>query len=1219
MVHLQLRVEEEKMFPQVVSPRYLAKRSKLTEFNGVSKLVMLDRYSLRDDSLVTLKEGDLVVTEVKYDPKYPTQGYGHVTKIEGNKVTVKIDFPEYVEGDDGKPIDLENFVTVREKIIKPLEIYWEQICYRTAKGAASVEKSRKLRRYWFRKFFWMLANKLVIPGGRVLYGAGSGIGVTLYNCFVLDFIQDSRKGISRHRETVMEIMSRGGGVGSNGSALRPKNAPVHGVRGKSSGSVSWLDDLSRLTDLVQQGGCVAPYERVMTDKGVLTVKEIFESQEDIYALTHKGFKKITAKFDNGSKKVFKVVTEHGYSLDASEDHKFGVYDEKGNLKLVPLKDLKEGDNLVLLLGENFVKDYVHLDTTLNERSKFATTTLDVKLPSVLDEKLAYILGLYHSNGSNIKNEFGNKGLTISIAEDRPLELENVVKYLKELFGVEPTIKQGGGKVKVVSVYSVVLMEFLEKNGLIKDYSHNVKVPESIFISPKEVVKAYLGGLFAGDGSNKGTKGGLSLTTTSKDLAEQYKLLLLSIGIASNTHVEIRKEKWLPLYKVNVSGAYFSNKFADYLDGWTTKINDKDLSTKDSSFSLPFNLYDRFKYIPEVKKSIGSNAKRTSMRAITNLVRNYSLIKEEDKDLADLVSSTVSSKVAKIEYVGEMNVYDFEVEDVHMLSFNGFYTSNSRRGAQMIALADWHPDIVHFILCKIQNPYVLDKIVKEVDNDLIRHTAESLLVRDKDEKPAGVKDPNFMTGANISVLISHDFMRAVEADGDWHLRFPDIQNLTPEQKEFYDKEWSKMGDVRKWEAKGLPVKTYYTIKARAMWDLINIAARYSAEPGIIFIDHCNDMSNSYYYASLVVTNPCGEQPLPPYGVCNLLAINMAEMVDRKTKQIKWGLLKKVTHISQRFADNIIDHSIYFLEENERMAKGERRVGKGVMGLADFFINLEIPYGSEEMLKITDEVFNFIKEESYLASANLAEEKGSFPFFDKEKYLESGFVKTLSPRVREAIAQKGIRNVCSLTVAPTGSTGTMIGVSTGLEPYYSFKYYRSGRLGKWIEVNTEIAQRYFDEHPEATSLPHYYVGAMDIGPLQHVKVQAVIQKHVDSAISKTCNAPRDFTVEQNKELYFAAWKSGCKGVTVYVDGSRDTQVLSLEAKDNEFTEESVENLEVVNQEKDKERLVGVAQKVNVEPRMKMVDLESEVTDDMLTHSTKVCKISFDNLGNMITECN
>ena len=1148
MHNTQLREEEYSLFPQVIHPKHLAKRTKLTIKEGLQRLVELDRYSLRDNTLATLKEGDLVIAEVKYDPKYPIQGYGTVTKLDGDKVTVNIEYPESAEDNDGNPLDLANLTVHKHKIIKPLETYWEQIAYRAAKGASSVEKTRKLRRYWFRKFFNMLKPHDAVPGGRILYGAGSGNNVTLFNCFVLSAIPDSRRGISRHRETTMEIMSRGGGVGSNGSTLRPKNEIVQGVNGKSSGAVSWLDDLSKLTDLVQQGGCVAPYERVLTSKGWCTVESIFNDPEQTFVQTHKGLKPITAKFDNGVKPVYKLTTEHGYALDASEDHKFGVVNADGSLSLVPLKDLKEGDNVAILKGfEGFKTDFLPLDTNIEVDGD----TKSAKLPSVLTDDVAFLMG-YHKVAGGIVSAseggvldhlfFNDSSVEEKIYNFRTEKLHNA---FSNAFNIP--LRQNGNDFLRDSNYdsfsldNPLVNEFFSRNRLFED---TFKLLAS---SPRSVALSFLRGLF--EASCRETENGTYVVKTLDWESARYcQLLFLKLGIESS-----------------LSNSIVTNKYNEELN-----------------------------------------------YAVLELTGGYMdiLMSYSDEEYAKV--GYVKSSVKSIEFVDNMNVYDFEVEDVHMLSFMGLYTSNSRRGAQMIGLGDWHPDLVTFMMCKIQNPHTLAKIAKDTESTEIAQIAESLLLRDADGMPIGVRDINFMTGANISVLVSDDFMQAVEADGDWTLRFPDINALTPEQKEFYDTEWHNLADVRKWEDLGYPTKEYQTYKAKELWDLINIAARYSAEPGVIYIDTCNNESNCWYYAPLVVTNPCGEQPLPPYAVCNLIAINLANFYNPHTKSIDYPRLRRTVHVSQRFADNIIDHSFYFLEENERMALNERRVGKGVMGLADLLIDLELPYGSEESLKEIDELFAFIKEESYIASANIAEEKGSFPLYEEDKLLQSGFMKRMPENVINIIKEKGLRNVCSLTVAPTGSTGTMVGVGTGLEPYYGFKYYRSGRLGKYIEVNTAIAQRYFDRNPEATELPSYYVAATDLSPLEHVRVQAVVQRHIDSAISKTCNAPSTFTVEDNKELYMEAYKLGCKGVTVYVDGSRDTQVLNLEKKDNEFTSEDTPN-EEPNLEEAKELVAMVVGSVTDPAQASAI-----ITDMDLTQDTRTCEISFDPSGNMIKEC-
>src|SRR5690554_4968810 len=463
------------------------------EFDGVSRLVMLDRYTFKDTEKKTLGVGDLVLLTVKYDPKFPARGYGIITKINNGQVVVKLD-EEFI-GTAGA----EELTVSIDEIEKPLEIYYEQIAKRVAKGLSEVETDLDKRAQAFIDFYDELVSLNFVPAGRVLYGAGSETDVTFFNCFVMPFPKDSREGIAEHRGEVMEIMSRGGGVGTNGSTLRPRNALARGVNGKSSGAVSWLNDIAQLTHLVEQGG-------------------------------------------------------------------------------------------------------------------------------------------------------------------------------------------------------------------------------------------------------------------------------------------------------------------------------------------------------------------------------------------------------------------------------------SRRGAQMIMLADWHPDIIEFIISKMQNPNILRHIINTTNDEQIKRLAqeklkfEPLLDDEHDtlavtisyyeqqyrlnegEKQTleyakrtlqdggryTVNNPDFLTGANISVAITKEFMQAVENDEEYALRFPDVENYDEDQMRLYNEEWHEVGDVRDWP---LPVKTYRTIKARELWNLINVCATYSAEPGVFFIDTANEMTNAQAYGEKVVaTNPCGEQPLAPYSVCNLAAINLANMADKENKTV-----------------------------------------------------------------------------------------------------------------------------------------------------------------------------------------------------------------------------------------------------------------------------------------------------------------------------------------------
>lgn len=532
--------------------------------------------------------------------------------------------------------------------------------------------------------------------------------------------------------------------------------------------------------------------------------------------------------------------------------------------------------------------------------------------------------------------------------------------------------------------------------------------------------------------------------------------------------------------------------------------------------------------------------------------------------------------------------------------------NKKRGAQMIMLADWHPDIVEFIISKMQNPRILRYLMENTaDETIIRLAKEKLnfkplsmqeeamyqgivnykgieglggfdsgIIREAENKLRDggtytVHNPEFLTGANISVTLTKEFMEAVEADGDFDLRFPAVEEYTKEEMAVYNSEWHKVGDVREWEKMGYKVRTYRTIKAKELWNLINVCATYSAEPGIFFIDNANDMTNAKAYGqSVVATNPCGEQPLAPYSVCNLAAVNLAQFANKENQTVDYEALRETVRVGVRMQDNVIDATPYFLEENRVQALGERRVGLGVMGLADLLIYCEKEYGSEAGNALVDEIFKTIAETAYEASTELAKERGSFPFLVgateeetarlRKAFTETGFMQKMPAHIKEQILATGIRNSHLLTVAPTGSTGTMVGVATGLEPYFSFTYYRSGRLGKFIEVKAEIVQEYLDRHPEASEdqLPEWFVTAMELKPEAHADVQCIIQKWIDSSISKTVNAPKGYTVEQVEKVYERLYKGGAKGGTVYVDGSRDSQVLTLKAEENDMDQLSFE---------------------------------------------------------------
>ena len=385
------------------------------------------------------------------------------------------------------------------------------------------------------------------------------------------------------------------------------------------------------------------------------------------------------------------------------------------------------------------------------------------------------------------------------------------------------------------------------------------------------------------------------------------------------------------------------------------------------------------------------------------------------------------------------------------------------------------------------------------------------------------------------------MDAVHANADWDLVFPD--NSDPD----YGQTWD--GNLDKWLAAGKRVVVHKTVKARAIWDSIIESAWASAEPGVFFIERANKMSNSWYYDAgyLGCTNPCGEQPLPGFGVCNLGAINLSKFVS--DGDVAWDDLGKAVRYSVRFLDNVIDATPYFFDENYAQQKAERRVGLNTMGLAEMLIRLGVRYGSEESVQFIDRLYRFIAGEAYHASSDIASEKGPFPMFDADKFLQSGYMQKMPDDIREEVREKGVRNVTLLTQAPNGTIGTMVGTSTGIEPFYFWNYFRKSRLGKH-EERVKVLEEWQQAHP-GEPMPGYFVTAMDLAPEEHVKVQASIQGWVDSSISKTCNLPASYTPEQTREIYELLYRSGCKGGTIYRDGSRDVQVLNLKEEDKKVS--------------------------------------------------------------------
>ncbi len=371
--------------------------------------------------------------------------------------------------------------------------------------------------------------------------------------------------------------------------------------------------------------------------------------------------------------------------------------------------------------------------------------------------------------------------------------------------------------------------------------------------------------------------------------------------------------------------------------------------------------------------------------------------------------------------------------------------------------------------------------------------------------------------NVSVLVTDPFMEAVKADKPWDLVFEG--------------------------------RVYNTVNARELWDKIMQSTYDYAEPGVIFIDRINQKNNLAYCETIAATNPCGEQPLPPYGACLLGSINLARLVKNPftdAAELDVAALDELVRTAVRMMDNVVDASRFPLDQQAEEARNKRRIGLGVTGLADALLMVRLRYGSDEAAAQTEAWLKAIARASYLASTDLAAEKGAFPLFDAEKYLASGTMLEMDDDVRAAIAEKGIRNALLTSIAPTGTISLYAGnVSSGIEPVFAYSYTRKVLQKDGSRTEEEVvdyAVNLWRDVMGDAALPDYFVNAQTLAPSEHVKMQAAAQKWIDSSISKTINCPEDIGFQEFKDVYMQAWDEGCKGCTTYRPNAVTGSVLT-----------------------------------------------------------------------------
>lgn len=1061
-------------------------------------------------------------------------------------------------GPDGQPVESVE------------EMFW-RVAYHVAKAEESWGGDVMKRAV---EFYHLLTSKKFFPNSPTFTGAGTPLG-QLAACFVLPITDDMGRdpaGIFQTLRDAALIQQTGGGNGFSFSRLRPKGALVKSSAGQATGPVGFLRVYDHAFGEIAQGGCLLPETLVFTDKGLLRLDEIVNpdnpgwQEHTLSVPTDEGRKVSPRGYNNGIADVMRVHTREGLSITGTPNHKVKVMTDDGP-QWKQIQELKHGDWIIVRLGEHAGR----LQALKKPTQKHSNQIMP-ELPTILDEELAFFLGYLAGDGFVAQGESDHRA-GVSVAHSSYL-MEEMPLMLERLFGIHVHKMQKPNDRSVTFVMdNRAIKDFLVMNGLGKCTSRDVSVPSLIRQSPPSVVGAYLRGLFEAEGTL--THGYPTLGTSSARLAREVSTLLIGLGCPVQMRtVTAGLDRWgdSDTYQVKITSTVG-------LQAWREKIGcdrrsrfvsayawESDLR-RESSYVLPNPRYWLQPVLNEITmeqmnqrgrgKNINFRATEPRLRKqILRYLRNgrnltrsaYDLLKAQYPDAFQNTPSVERLwfvEVSGVEPVGQSLTLDLEVVENHTYLAYGMVTHNTRRGANMAVLRVDHPDIEEFITCKT--------------------------------------DENQITNFNISVGITDAFMQAVKDDAEWELRFPDVHHPSYRQ---YGK-----GTLEQAEAAGVPIQVYKKVKARELFQKIVQQAHHNGEPGVLFLDTANRENPVPHLYPLEATNPCGEQWLGPYENCCLGSVNLNEHCG-PDGTVDWETLRQSVVTATRFLDDVVEANAYVpaVPQLKEAAHRARRIGLGIMGLADLMYHAGVRYGSPEGQEFGAQVMEFVRYHAMLTSIELAQERGPFPAIQGSIYDMDDMTwqppKPLTPyknnwnrpevrweAVVEGIQKHGIRNAAQTTVAPTGTIATVAGCEGyGCEPVFALAYirhvndkgkdlqltYASPRFetalrqaGLGEEKRQEIFEQVMREgtcqgiEEIPADIRNVYVVSADISAEEHVRMQAALQAFVDNSLSKTINFPETASVDDVARAYMLAWELGAKGITVYVTGSREKVVLETQS--------------------------------------------------------------------------
>ena len=1000
---------------------------------------------------------------------------------------------EYFKGDQlAAKVVVEKYLLQNENGDYVEETY-DDICVRVAKEIIRIDQNYEGFHLDYDILLGLLKSRIIVPHGSLLFGVGNNKSMTtISNCFVLPPPKDSISGIMDAAKMMGNLYKARGGVGMDLSSLRPDKTPVRNSARYSTGAWSFASLYSAVTGSI--GQCLAKDSWVLTKRGLVPIQDVVAGDQ---VSTKEGWVEVVKLHSNGKKPVKKVTICGGMSIRLTDDHIMSAYipnpesrnDAYGEVQEKRLKDLNV-ESWVNLIPGNLEWESPNKDPLIPLE---LTDCEDSTYP--ISEAMAYYYGFFFAASSKRSLSINEKGeYEIYFNHRNELEVRPFRNFLRIVFGLQKyAIKHK--KRWIFKIHEPIFMDWLRHIGAIREADEAGPIFPANFLSMgRELQQHFIAGFMQTQGHQgvipTSFKG---MGSVKREPLEKFQISLMAMGVYS----QISPLMALGGYELNIIGAKSLDNFYQMY---------KHARWRPTYF---FNKANK----PMRKDSVMTPYSVQVTKTIVNPVswRFFSKFKHKTHPIP-----LIRRRIETIFEDGIDETYDLELASEHWFWCNGFYVHNSgRRGALMLTLDVRHPDIEKFIECKL--------------------------------------DTSRVTNANISVKFTDEFMKAVVNDTDFTLRWP-IDSEKPEITR--------------------------VVKAKDIWTKFLLSNQKSSEPGALFWDRMASYTPNASYPDFVpiCVNPCAEVGMGSFSNCRLVSINLLPFVKNPFTDealFDFDEFRKTVAIATQLLDNIVDIDIEKMKNIQNLSDEEdvkelwgkfidktergREVGLGTLGVADMLACLQLRYGSEEAVKLVDSVYYNLAYEAYTASADMAQSRGTFPEYDFRVKADA-FLKF--NRLEHCLER---RNISLLTCAPTGSISLITQTSSGIEPVFKNEYMRRKKVAvaKEGDFVGSDGQRYeefavvhrnvqkFKEMYPGKELPYYFVDAHAVLPEERIKMQEAAQRHIDHSISSTVQLPAGVLLDTMNFLYLDAWKRGLKGVTIYVDGSRDGILVTNKDKVQEPT--------------------------------------------------------------------